>query len=155
MQCMLHSGSSWHSTTSCRWAHPQMLPYDTSVHVACIIHLAPCSIYHVHLCSHLIPPSVHVGTLPTPLEPSLFIPHGPSVRVGTPHAHPLELSAFTPHAPSVCVGTPHAHTVLEPVKTLVLRYNTSVVNCVVKLRLVSVSNFYCNAGPNSCNNYSS
>ena len=45
--------------------------------------------------------------------------------------------------------------VLEPVKTLVLRYNTSVVNCVVKLRLVSVSNFYCNAGPNSCNNYSS
>ena len=49
-----------------------------------------------------------------------------------------------------------SHTaVLEPVKTLVLRYNTSVVNCVVKLRLVSVSNFYCNAGPNSCNNYSS
>ena len=47
------------------------------------------------------------------------------------------------------------HLVLEPVKTLVLRYNTSVVNCVVKLRLVSVSNFYCNAGPNSCNNYSS
>ena len=45
--------------------------------------------------------------------------------------------------------------VLEPVKTLVLRYNMSVVNCVVKLRLVSVSNFYCNAGPNSCNNYSS
>ena len=45
--------------------------------------------------------------------------------------------------------------VLEPVKTLVLRYNTSVVNCVVKLRLVSVSNFYCNAGPKSCNNYSS
>ena len=31
--------------------------------------------------------------------------------------------------------------VLEPVKTLVLRYNTSVVNCVVKLRLVSVSTF--------------
>ena len=47
------------------------------------------------------------------------------------------------------------YNVLEPVKTLVLRYNTSVVNCVVKLRLVSVSNFYCNAGPNSCNNYSS
>ena len=32
--------------------------------------------------------------------------------------------------------------VLEPVKTLVLMYNTSVVNCVVKLRLVSVSSFY-------------
>ena len=30
---------------------------------------------------------------------------------------------------------------MEPVKTLVLRYNTSVVNCVVKLRLVSVSTF--------------
>ena len=40
-----------------------------------------------------------------------------------------------------CWSTHTRATALEPVKTLVLRYNTSVVNCVVKLRLVSVSNF--------------
>ena len=52
------------------------------------------------------------------------------------------LSCRDPHPIAEILSNPRLISVLEPVKTLVLMYNTSVSNlCSEVIRLVSISNF--------------
>ena len=109
VQCMPRSRLSWHLTTSRRWACPQTPPYNASVRVACVVYLAPRSIYCAHLRTCVrtsCPPQSALVTLaPMPLAPSAPLPFAPAV-VSDAVVVVIHHSPFVIITSSLCLMSP-------------------------------------------------